>query len=519
MENPVHQSTRADTYWTTVNATEAIPGTATPLTWSFYDDATELALRGTFALMGVLRKAEIVLPEDRDARFIGIFYGHPAANLSRFRLMADLAPGGSGDALEQQFFGTVRSGIPRVRSVRRYPVVAARAPGVLRRVARQVNALHADANAWWRDAVRPGEPDRDRRLVREGAGLYRRILVWHGAGTMLTQGVYDQLGRLCVRAGHDGVEVALVAGLDSIEETGLVADLWALSRGQLDRAAFLSRHGFHGPAEGELSAMMWRERPELLDAQAALLAATAEPPDAAGRRAAAAADEALARLGGRLVQARAAPLLALARHLLPLRETGRGGVLRALDGARAAARRLGVDAADAGVLDLPDDVFFLTIPELAELPSDARERVAERRERHARYCTTRLPEGWWGEPTPLALEAGANGRTAVNGVAGSPGRAGGAARVAHSLESAAELKPGEVLVCRTTDPAWAPLMHVAAALVIDVGGPLSHGAIVARELGVPCVIGTSDGTAAIRTGDRVAVDGDAGTVHILERTA
>src|SRR5437764_9438787 len=106
MENPVHQSTRADTYWTTVNATEAIPGTATPLTWSFYDDATELALRGTFALMGVLRKAEIVLPEDRDARFIGIFYGHPAANLSRFRLMADLAPGGSGDALEQQFFGT-----------------------------------------------------------------------------------------------------------------------------------------------------------------------------------------------------------------------------------------------------------------------------------------------------------------------------------------------------------------------------------------------------------------------------
>ena len=81
------------------------------------------------------------------------------------------------------------------------------------------------------------------------------------------------------------------------------------------------------------------------------------------------------------------------------------------------------------------------------------------------------------------------------------------------------LEPGEVLVCRFTDPSWAPLFTLADALVIDIGAAASHGAIVARELGVPCVIGTGDGTRRIRTGDRLLVDGSAGRVEILDRPA
>src|SRR3954447_25170659 len=137
--NPVHQRSHEGIYWTTVNATEAIPGTTTPLTWSFYDDATELALRETFALMGVLRRQDVRLPDSTDERFIGIFHGHPAANLNRFRLMADLAPGGSGDALEQQFFGTVMPGIGARTSRRRYPAVAARSPWVMQQAPARVH--------------------------------------------------------------------------------------------------------------------------------------------------------------------------------------------------------------------------------------------------------------------------------------------------------------------------------------------------------------------------------------------
>ena len=105
----------------------------------------------------------------------------------------------------------------------------------------------------------------------------------------------------------------------------------------------------------------------------------------------------------------------------------------------------------------------------------------------------------------------------LSGVAGAPGAVEGTARVVVDPFDAEPLEPGEILVCRFTDPSWAPLFSLAEALVIDIGAAASHGAIVARELGVPCVIGTGDGTRRIRSGDRLRVDGSAGRVEILTR--
>ena len=101
----------------------------------------------------------------------------------------------------------------------------------------------------------------------------------------------------------------------------------------------------------------------------------------------------------------------------------------------------------------------------------------------------------------------------VEGLGVSAGVAEGAARVLLGPEGIADVEAGEILVCPTTDPSWAPAILLAAALVIDVGGALSHGAIVARELGVPCVINTGDGTSRLRTGDHLKVDGAAGRVE------
>jgi phosphoenolpyruvate synthase/pyruvate phosphate dikinase len=77
------------------------------------------------------------------------------------------------------------------------------------------------------------------------------------------------------------------------------------------------------------------------------------------------------------------------------------------------------------------------------------------------------------------------------------------------------LEDGEILVCETTNPSWVTLFVVAGALVIDIGGALSHGAIVARELGIPCVINTRDGSRRLRTGDTVVVDGSTGAVELV----
>jgi pyruvate,water dikinase len=119
-----------------------------------------------------------------------------------------------------------------------------------------------------------------------------------------------------------------------------------------------------------------------------------------------------------------------------------------------------------------------------------------------------------GEPVAIPIRdrtSGVEGEE-LAGLGVSPGVFEGRVRVVDDPADPS-LQPGEVLVCETTDPSWASLMFVAGALVIDIGGAVSHGAIVARELGVPCVIGTRRACGWLRTGDVVRVDGTAGTVR------
>jgi pyruvate,water dikinase len=110
-------------------------------------------------------------------------------------------------------------------------------------------------------------------------------------------------------------------------------------------------------------------------------------------------------------------------------------------------------------------------------------------------------------------------RTRVIGIGVSAGVAEGTVKVVLDACELIDLELGDILVAPTTDPSWMSLMLVAGALVIDVGTTASHGAIVARELGVPCVIGTEIGTRTLRTGDRVRVDGATGVVDVLARAA
>ncbi|MDT7584327.1 MAG: rifampicin phosphotransferase [Pseudonocardiales bacterium] len=532
-QDPLNQVGGARTFWTTVNATEAIPGATTPLTWSFYSDATELALRGTFAEIGTLSRSEVTganVPADPDGRFIGIFFGHPAANMNVFRRMADLTPGGSGDALEEQFFGTKRSNIAPIRSRRRYPVVAARMPVAAWRAPGRIRAGHDEADAWWREVVSaPVTPELARELLPAAADRYRAVLHWHGVGTMFTQGLFDQLTRLAAGAGRPGAELELVGGLDDLAESAVLDDLWAVSRGRLSLAEVVRRHGCHGRNAGELSTRSWREDPDQARAAVEQYRGRLDElsprgaVDLSADRAAAARAEFLAGLRP-VTRAKARLLLRLVRRFMPLREVGRGGLLRALDAGRLAARCLGAELHRAGALADPADVFFLTIPELVgPLPADVGQLVALRRKQHAEYALLELPDAWLGTPEPRTADVSTGTGTAgtgtadtgasLSGVAASPGSATGTARVVDDPDEV-DLEPGEILVCHTTDPSWASLMSLAAGLVIDVGGPLSHGAIVARELGVPCVIGTRNGTRVIRTGDTVQVDGSTGVVHL-----
>ena len=119
--DPLHDRSGPDTFWTTVNAAEALPGVSTPLNWSVFGDAVERAFRWTFVDMGVLHPAAVMVSASVDERLWGIFYGRAAANLDTFRRLADLTPGTSGEAIEIQIFGMARPDAPSNPSRRRYP--------------------------------------------------------------------------------------------------------------------------------------------------------------------------------------------------------------------------------------------------------------------------------------------------------------------------------------------------------------------------------------------------------------
>jgi pyruvate,water dikinase len=286
---------------------------------------------------------------------------------------------------------------------------------------------------------------------------------------------------------------------------------------------FLAVYGARCPGENEMSTPSWRERPAPVETLVRKYRAAPDRGDPRASEDERAAErvrvekEVLALLprhrrpGARL-------LLRMARAYIPLREEGKGVMAMAMDGARCAARRRGAELVETGVLDDPDDVFMLTISEISgDPPADARELVAHRKELRAVYVLTGLPVYWIGTPEPVPVaDAGAQRVSTVSGMPASAGVVEGRARVMVDADGIDDLEDGEILVCRTTDPSWGAAFHLVAAAVIDIGGPSSHGAIVSRELGMPCVINTGNGTTLLRTGDLLRVDGAAGVVTILE---
>lgn len=189
--------------------------------------------------------------------------------------------------------------------------------------------------------------------------------------------------------------------------------------------------------------------------------------------------------------------------------------LQALDVARASARRIGELLVNSQRLDTVDDVFFLSIEELTDPPAgDLRVIVDARRAYWQRHTRVEVPTDWQGTPFVVATEDASEDGGAVNGVGVSGGVVEGRARVLLTPDFT-QVRPGEILVAPTTDPSWSTAMFVSAGLVVDIGGALSHAAVVARELGVPCVVNTRVGTRRIRTGDLLRVDGGTGKVELL----
>jgi pyruvate,water dikinase len=208
--------------------------------------------------------------------------------------------------------------------------------------------------------------------------------------------------------------------------------------------------------------------------------------------------------------------LGRARALAGIRELPKFYVVTVLAAARRELSIVGHELAARGCVAQADDIFFLDLAEAREglAGRDLRRHVAVRRDayelelRRKHVPRVLLSDGTEPEAQNLS---GAAPDGALTGTPASSGSVTGIARVVLDPVGA-RLQPGEILVAPSTDPGWTPLFLVAGGLVMEMGGANSHGAVVAREYGIPAVVGVGDATQHIVSGQRITVDGGAGTV-------
>lgn len=528
--NVLHAKSKPAATWSSINLAEAVPGVMTPLCASVWVPASELGLRQPFLAMGALPARLAGIPADPADRITNAFYGRMAVRVDFLCRMGDLIPGHSGEALSRDFFGFVPDDFRSQPSVRRLPFIVVRYPRTIASIGRRIKCLRRETDAWWRAetgrmaGLEFGEAQRVAAAARDR--FFDALAAQAVISATVIQPIQEQLASVCKRA---DVDAAVLLRGSSHEEGAVLDDLWAVSRGALDIEQFVERHGYHGPGEGELETHVWREDPAAVHA---LVRRYRAKPDtesphahaAAHRRERQRAERTLLNASGLLGRLRSRSVLALARHYIPLRGTGKVSYLQSLDVLRAAARHLGELMVASGRLAEADDALYLTIDELtggfATDPSvDLKGVVTERRRLRREYQAITLPTAWTGQPEALSLCGTTEEETphTLSGVGACAGIVEGRAVVVDDPADA-EVDDGDILVARTTDPSWVSLMFLSSALVVDIGGFMSHAAVVARELDIPCVMNTGCGTSVLRTGDLVRVDGAAGTVELLDRS-
>jgi pyruvate,water dikinase len=529
--NPMHHRCAPDDAWSTVNTRENYQGVMSPLGATLWLPISDRAVNGTFHDFGVLRRDQIRVGETPGEATSAVFFGRYSANLNYFRRMCDLIPGTSGAVFEEQIFGTVRADAPDYSSRRRYPVIAAKAPVTVLRLPGQLREMTTRMKRWWRRATGPAGLARPAaEQLSESMRMLEYAMRTHVSGTFVAQGAFDALGKLSDAAGRPGLHLRLCSGYGNMVEAALVSALDSVAHGRLSLADFLAEYGFRCAGEVEMSNPSWREQPGHVERLAVKYRAASDRADPAAQAAErtrsreAAERELLAALPA-AKRPPARMLLRVASTFIPLREEGKAALAMGFDGARAACRARGRELVEAGVVAAEEDVFYLTLAEIqGRPPTDAAALVGQRRALRTAYEQIDVPGFWIGNPDPLPAAAAAPGASGgapdervatLSGLAAGMGVAEGRARVLHSADDCDELEPDEILVCRATDPSWASAFHLASAVVIDVGSLSSHGAIVAREMGLPCVINTGNGTSLLRTGDRLRVDGTAGVVTVL----
>lgn len=508
--------------WTCANLAEAFPGPMTPLSLELVRDvlftgADQVAL---------LLPLDESIRENVQRRQLAIFGHRLYQNVSVLREMASATPGQTPEDFDHQINGRpypedyVR---PRttVRDVPRYAKFVAtagprlagigRAVAVVERRAVEVSStavldlsderLRAHIDMLWGDCV---EGWKVGLLCTFLVGVPAAMLERRYGADALTGSAGDLASsrllsgvRELAAYGRDRPAVAAILGscVDAESWTKLQdADPEFARRFRV----LLNEAGHRGPGETELANAVYADAPWLLLRAIAGARETAPQMPTAERR-----DDLVGR-----------QLTRVSWSMIARRERCRDAVMRMTNQLRRALREWGARLAADSSLASPDDVFYLTHDELFAARTDRVDLTARRRAERERLARVDLPLRFI-QPMTLATPAdGLGAPTVITGVPAVPGTVTGRVRVMRSPDD--DMEPGEVLVTRVTDTGWTPFFATATAVVTDIGGAMSHAAIVAREFGIPAVVGTENASRVLADGQLVEVNGTTGVVTVLD---
>lgn len=514
--------------FTSANTSEAYPGPLTPLSLELGMDCLRAAAATMGDLVGLPPRIAELLADRSTASFgHGLF-----ANLSVILALANAMPGSSGTAGWEAVFGNSTVTVPQVTlSGREKARVGVRSARALAGFGREAERVDQEAREIFRDPAALQLLTDEQLLGRlclahdvtvdtaavsfNGAGFVASTtsaLAERGLANLITDRADDAelASAAALRAANAlAAEVRADADLQQAVVDALAGADNALERLSAAHPAFTGRvrtalveHGHRGPRELELASPVFSGAPHRF---LEVVAKAARTPVRASDTV-------------RTVPAHLRPIARWAHRLHHCRELARDATVRGAHAYRLIALEWGRRLVAAGQLERADDVFYLTQDQLLVVPPDAAEHVARRRAERERLRSIRVPSffsgTWEPEPVDVALHAG----DSAQGTGVSPGVARGTVRILDA-DALGDLEPGEVLVAAFTDAGWTPYFGLAAAVVTDTGGQMSHAAVVARECGIPCAVAVRAASRRLSTGQIVEVDGRTGRVSVLSDAA
>ena len=563
------------TLYTRANVGEVFPDPVTPLTSSTGIYQAELGWRDAWERMGAFTHEEF--PQDTFAQ-LGVVGGYCYLNASLIRLFGVRAPGLSWEDMDEQFFGAMPGVPPYQQRDGDEDLAKTQKIGETFQWALSHSKLE-DLQEFTESKtatkkLRDDRPDFSKYSNEELFNQYLELLKLHRkyfsqhifttymatVPVGIISGVANAVGRpdllLPIIAGFGEVDSAepshamwdmgrLVRSNDHLStefEKGITGLIDRLSHSESPAASeflkafehFVYEYGSRGPNEWEARSPSWETRPELaLNAIDRMrlagdeLAPKTQNAERATQREQAATEllsivEADPEVHGELAVG-----IAASAAWLPARERTKTNNIRLIHEMRMIMRAIGERMVEMNAFDEIEDFGFVTEEEYSSLfkePTSMLNTIRSRREEYYKLLEREaqfLFDGQadhpdtWRRRDAVSEDVLREGE-ALQGMPGCTGSAEGTARVILDSNDPASLQPGDILVAPLTDPSWPPLFVPAAAVVVDVGAPLSHAIIVSRELGIPCVVSATDATRRIPDGARINVNGDTGVITVLE---